>query len=83
MFFSVNPHDSDDEEDEDDPALSALSLRSGDRKAGRVVVVAATNRLEDLDEAVLRRFEAKIYVGEHTTSHRNVYCICYTMLGLE
>lgn len=28
-----------------------------------VVVIAATNRLEDLDEAVLRRFESKIYVG--------------------
>lgn len=28
-----------------------------------VVVIAATNRLGDLDEAVLRRFESKIYVG--------------------
>lgn len=30
---------------------------------GKVVVLAATNRLEDLDEAVLRRFETKVYVG--------------------
>lgn len=29
----------------------------------KVVVLAATNRLEDLDEAVLRRFETKVYVG--------------------
>lgn len=27
------------------------------------MVLAATNRLDDLDEAVLRRFEAKVYVG--------------------
>ena len=27
------------------------------------MVIAATNRLEDLDEAVLRRFESKIFVG--------------------
>ena len=27
-----------------------------------VVVIAATNRIEDLDEAILRRFESKIYV---------------------
>lgn len=34
-----------------------------------VVVIAATNRLEDLDPAVVRRFEAKVYVGvpEHDT----------------
>lgn len=30
---------------------------------GQVVVIAATNRVEDLDEAVVRRFECKIYVG--------------------
>lgn len=30
---------------------------------GQVVVLAATNRLDDLDEAVIRRFEAKVYVG--------------------
>lgn len=27
------------------------------------MVLAATNRLGDLDEAVIRRFEAKVYVG--------------------
>lgn len=30
---------------------------------GQVVVLAATNRLDDLDEAVIRRFEAKVFVG--------------------
>eukprot|EP01041_Mallomonas_annulata_P012929 gene12929-27274_t len=28
-----------------------------------VIVLAATNRIEDLDEAIIRRFDAKIYVG--------------------
>ena len=28
-----------------------------------IVVIAATNRLEDLDEAVVRRFESRIYIG--------------------
>jgi len=27
------------------------------------VVIAATNRIEDLDDAILRRFESKVYVG--------------------
>lgn len=29
----------------------------------RVVVIAATNRIQDLDEAILRRFDAKVYVN--------------------
>jgi len=37
--------------------------RSDEQNAGQVVVIAATNRVEDLDEAVVRRFESKIYVG--------------------
>jgi SpoVK/Ycf46/Vps4 family AAA+-type ATPase len=28
--------------------------------SGRVIVVAATNRLQDLDEAVIRRFDTKV-----------------------
>ena len=28
-----------------------------------MIIVAATNRIRDLDEAVVRRFESKIYVG--------------------
>lgn len=34
-----------------------------------VVIVAATNRLEDIDPAVVRRFESRVYVGvpEHDT----------------
>ena len=30
---------------------------------GRVVVIAATNRLEDIDIAIQRRFESKVFVG--------------------
>lgn len=34
-----------------------------------VVVIAATNRLEDIDPAVVRRFESRVYVGvpDHDT----------------
>lgn len=34
-----------------------------------VVIIAATNRLEDIDPAVVRRFESRVYVGvpEHDT----------------
>lgn len=35
-----------------------------------MVVLAATNRLDDLDEAVIRRFEAKVYVGLPSASAR-------------
>lgn len=28
-----------------------------------MVVIAATNRIEDIDEAVIRRFESKVFVG--------------------
>jgi len=31
--------------------------------SNNIVVIAATNRLEDLDEAVVRRFESRIYIG--------------------
>jgi SpoVK/Ycf46/Vps4 family AAA+-type ATPase len=56
-------HDGDDEDDiesEDE---------DGDGGGRGVVVIAATNRLEDLDPAVVRRFESKVYVGvpEHDT----------------
>lgn len=29
----------------------------------RYVIIGATNRIEDIDEAILRRFECKIFVG--------------------
>ena len=41
-----------------------------DKDVGRgVVIIAATNRLEDIDPAVVRRFESRVYVGvpEHDT----------------
>jgi len=34
------------------------------------VVIAATNRIEDIDEAILRRFESKIYVGKPNAQER-------------
>lgn len=35
-----------------------------------VVVIAATNRFEDIDEAVLRRFECKVPVGVPSSNSR-------------
>ena len=37
----------------------------------RVVVIAATNRIEDLDAAILRRFEAKVYIGAPDAQSRH------------
>ncbi len=46
----------------DNSAQSGATMRKR-RPIQVVTVIAATNRLEDLDEAVLRRFDNKIYVG--------------------
>lgn len=45
--------------------LNALkeSNSEGRRESGNIVVVAATNRIEDIDEAAIRRFETRVYVG--------------------
>ena len=42
---------------------------SGDGGGSGLVVIAATNRLEDIDPAVVRRFESRVYVGvpDHDT----------------
>ena len=39
------------------------AIFSEQAKSSCIVIIAATNRLLDLDEAVVRRFESKIYVG--------------------
>jgi len=36
---------------------------SGPRPSQLVVVIAATNRMNDLDEAIIRRFESRVHVG--------------------
>lgn len=55
-----------------DPWIQRDSEDSGcqsDRGGSGLVVIAATNRLEDIDPAVVRRFESRVYVGvpEHDT----------------
>ena len=42
---------------------------TGDGGGSGLVVIAATNRLEDIDPAVVRRFESRVYVGvpDHDT----------------
>lgn len=49
----------DEDEDEDEEGNVGRGL----------VIIAATNRLEDIDPAVVRRFESRVYVGvpEHDT----------------
>ena len=45
-------------------AFDSIDDEVVDNNEGRgLVVIAATNRLEDLDEAVLRRFESKVLVN--------------------
>ena len=63
-------HDGDDIESENgDGSEDEDGDEDGDGGGRGVVVIAATNRLEDLDPAVVRRFESKVYVGvpEHDT----------------
>ena len=47
-----------------------------------VVIVAATNRLEDLDEAIIRRFDKKVYVGAPELSTR-LQLVGHFLEGLE
>lgn len=42
-----------------------------------VVVIAATNRLEDLDEAVVRRFESKIFIGPPDRASRALQVLAF------
>ena len=49
---------------------SDVESEEGEGEGGHgVVVIAATNRLEDIDPAVVRRFESRVYVGvpDHDT----------------
>ncbi len=58
----------------------------GNPAAAVVVVIAATNRAEDLDGAVLRRFESRVYVGAPDCAAREMmvrrclqdieHCLC-------
>ena len=49
---------------------NGVESEEGEEEGGHgVVVIAATNRLEDIDPAVVRRFESRVYVGvpDHDT----------------
>lgn len=54
--------------------FSFLFLHS---KPCRVGIIAATNRIEDIDEAVVRRFECKIYVGVPRKDDRKQLIVKY------
>lgn len=53
--------------------LLQLNLLKSKRQTNEinVVVIAATNRLEDLDEAIIRRFDIKIYCGSPDLNSRH------------
>jgi vacuolar protein-sorting-associated protein 4 len=53
--------------------LNQSKVASDNIGEGDVVIVAATNRLEDLDEAVVRRFETKIYVNTLSKVDRELF----------
>jgi SpoVK/Ycf46/Vps4 family AAA+-type ATPase len=71
-------------EDEEENCLENLNFNSYDnnenstnnrnkyensRLRGNVVVIAATNRLEDMDEAIIRRFDSKVFIGNWKLHH--------------
>lgn len=49
---------------------AVFSDESSKIRAPQVVVIAATNRIDDLDPAILRRFDCKVYVGVPEHSER-------------
>lgn len=57
-----------------------LTLMDGfEQREGRVVFLAATNRLNDIDEAALRRFPKKLYIKKPSSKDRNL--LVRQMLG--
>lgn len=63
-------HDDRAESDEEIATENNEDENEDYKDVGRgVVIIAATNRLEDIDPAVVRRFESRVYVGvpEHDT----------------
>ena len=54
-----------------------------DEVAGNLVVIAATNRVEDLDEAILRRFACKIFVGVPNANDRRELLLCHLLKDID
>jgi len=52
--------------------LQMTALKQVRRRGGQMVVVAATNRIEDIDEAAVRRFETRVYVGTPSSVQERV-----------
>ena len=55
--------DNDSENDENQRNNENVNNKNKDGLGHGLVVIAATNRLEDIDPAVVRRFESRVYVG--------------------
>jgi SpoVK/Ycf46/Vps4 family AAA+-type ATPase len=54
-----------------------------DVEEGSVVVMAATNRVADLDEAVLRRFESKVLVGLPSAADRRELLTTHLLADID
>eukprot|EP01040_Poterioochromonas_malhamensis_P001055 gene1055-1119_t len=52
-------------------------IQGEEKPLTRVGIIAATNRIEDIDEAVVRRFECKIYVGVPRKDDRKQLIVKY------
>ena len=57
-------------------------MGSGGNGAGGVLLIAATNRIDDIDPAVLRRFDRRIYVGLPSAEER-VLLLQRKLAGIE
>jgi SpoVK/Ycf46/Vps4 family AAA+-type ATPase len=54
-----------------------------DMEEGCMVVMAATNRVADLDEAVLRRFESKVLVGLPSAADRRELLTTHLLVDID
>ena len=58
-------------------AVSPISTLEAFSGPGMVVVIAATNRIQDIDEAILRRFESKIQIQLPSSAERSQLILRY------
>ena len=78
---SVEPH-LESAEPESGTNLHRLSRQNDEAPPPRVIVVAATNRLNDIDVAIQRRFHRKVHVGLPSEAERSKMIVSF-LDGIE